>query len=109
MKLLSIARLLTYSTLLLQGAVIAGVITDIEVVPDPACRNEQATILVHGTGSCQSIYLQVDAPNSTPIQITGADFPIAHQHSYSSIGSFTLRAEPAHPQCEGEIQHIFRG
>lgn len=77
-----------------------GVITGIQVAPDPACRNQETNIIITGTGQCQQVSLQAD-PNQPLQTISGSSFPITVPHTYDAAGTYTLMADSTHPNCAG--------
>jgi hypothetical protein len=80
-----------------------GTIQDILFTPEEPCKGDEVVFSVTGSGSCQNVFLQPDAPNVTLPQSSG-DFPLAFTHTYTNIGTYTLVAGSSHPQCAGDAQ-----
>lgn len=92
--------LLILITIVTSPYLFAQQITGIQAMPDPACRNQPATISVTGVGQCQQVSIQVD-PNVAPQTVTNAPFPVSVTHTYTAVGTYTLAADSSHPNCSG--------
>ncbi len=78
-----------------------GTLDSVEADPSPACVDNPVTATVKGTGTCQSMRLSFDFPNLPPQTLLNPSFPATFTHTYTTAGTYTIRAGSQDAACTG--------